>query len=188
MKVSRERVAENRKNVLSVSSRLFRERGFENVTVAEIMAAAGLTHGAFYSYFSSKDDLITQSCEYVLAGEDRAETHSETLHDFAKDYLSDSHREDRAGGCLYAALAAEAARSSDATRDIITGKLQEGIARFAESAPGRTTRERRRAAIGSWAAMVGAVVLARAVNDDSLAKEITSLTLKWLEQEKALKA
>ena len=58
MKVSREQVAENRRTILKAASRLFRERGYESVTVAEIMKAAGLTHGGFYGYFASKDELI----------------------------------------------------------------------------------------------------------------------------------
>ena len=58
MKVSREQVTENRRTILEAASRLFRERGFEAVTVAEIMKAAGLTHGGFYGYFKSKDELI----------------------------------------------------------------------------------------------------------------------------------
>ena len=57
MKISKEQVAENRLRILDAAARMFRERGFEGVTVAEVMNAAGLTHGAFYGYFTSKDDL-----------------------------------------------------------------------------------------------------------------------------------
>ena len=67
MKVSREQVAENRRMILDAAGRLFRERGFEAVTVAEIMQAAGLTHGGFYGYFTSKDDLIAQALAEALA-------------------------------------------------------------------------------------------------------------------------
>ncbi|NWC97078.1 TetR/AcrR family transcriptional regulator, partial [Pseudomonas sp. IPO3779] len=61
MKVSREQVAQNRVNILEAASRLFRAKGYEAVTVAEVMKAAGLTHGGFYGYFASKDDLVAQS-------------------------------------------------------------------------------------------------------------------------------
>lgn len=185
MKISREQVVENRGKILAVASQLFRERGFEDVTVAEIMSAAGLTHGAFYSYFSSKEELITHACEHVLFGEGGSQVVWEDLAGFAKYYLSDTHRNDRSGGCLFAALGTEAARSSEGTRDVITQSVRDQVAKFSETASGRNASDRRRTAVGSWAAMIGAVMLARAVNDDSLAKEITSLTLSWLKQKKA---
>jgi len=185
MKISREQVVENRKKILAVASELFRERGFEDVTVAEIMSAAGLTHGAFYSYFSSKEELVTHACEHVLLGKGGSHPVLEDLMDFAKYYLSDTHRNDRSGGCLFAALGTDTARSSEGTRDVITQNVRDQIEKFSESAPGRNAPERRRAAVGSWAAMIGAVVLARAVNDNALADELTSLTLNWLEQKRA---
>ena len=67
MKVSREQVAENRRRILDAASRLFRGNGFEAVTVAEVMKAAGLTHGGFYGYFKSKDDLIAETLAHALA-------------------------------------------------------------------------------------------------------------------------
>ncbi len=66
MKVSREQVLENKKAILKAAGRLFRERGFEAVTVADVMKSAGLTHGGFYGYFKSKDDLIAQALAEVL--------------------------------------------------------------------------------------------------------------------------
>ena len=68
MKVSKEQVSENRRLVLEAAARLFRERGFDGVTVADVMRAADLTHGAFYGHFSSKEDLIAQAFAHVLAG------------------------------------------------------------------------------------------------------------------------
>src|ERR1700761_4063293 len=111
MKISRKQVAENRAQILAAASRLFRARGFDDVTVAEIMSAAGLTHGAFYSYFSSKEELVTHACEHVLLGNDSSHPNPEGLLDFARYYLSDTHRNDHSGGCLFAALGTEAARS-----------------------------------------------------------------------------
>lgn len=66
MKVSREQMAENRRRILDAASRLFREKGFDAVSVAEVMKAAGLTHGGFYGHFSSKDDLIAQTLAHAL--------------------------------------------------------------------------------------------------------------------------
>jgi TetR/AcrR family transcriptional regulator, transcriptional repressor for nem operon len=62
MKVTREQVAENRQRILEVAGKLFREKGFDGVSVADIMKSAGLTHGAFYGHFASKDELAAQAC------------------------------------------------------------------------------------------------------------------------------
>ena len=67
MKVSREQMAENRRRILDAAGRLFREKGFDSVSVAEVMKAAGLTHGGFYGHFASKDDLVAQTLAHVLA-------------------------------------------------------------------------------------------------------------------------
>src|SRR5258708_12817446 len=62
MKVTRQQVAKNRQRILEVAGKLFREKGFDGVSVADIMKSAGLTHGAFYVHFASKDDLAAQAC------------------------------------------------------------------------------------------------------------------------------
>src|SRR4030095_12340770 len=104
MKVSREQVLENKRTILEAAGRLFRERGFESVTVAEIMKSAGLTHGGFYGYFNSKDDLIEQAVADVLESRGRLPTELTALAD---RYLSTTHRDSFAIGCLFAALSSE---------------------------------------------------------------------------------
>ncbi len=69
MKVSREQMVENRRQILDVASRLFREKGFDAVSVSEVMKAAGFTHGGFYGHFSSKDDLVAQTITHALEGQ-----------------------------------------------------------------------------------------------------------------------
>ena len=76
-----ERVAENRRKILEAASRLFRARGFEAVTVAEIMQAAGLTHGGFYGHFKSKDDLIAQTLADALWAQIAGRGRSRPLRD-----------------------------------------------------------------------------------------------------------
>ena len=178
MRVSRERVAENRRTILEAAGRLFRERGFEAVTVVEIMKAAGLTHGGFYGYFKSKDELIAEAL---------AETLTQTtivplgdLASYAAEYLSPTHRDDRAGGCPTAALAAETIRQTAGARAELTAGLKRQIERFSLIAPGENPAQKRRAAIGSWAAMVGAMILARASDDPVLSDEILDETRAWL--------
>ncbi|HEX4423572.1 MAG TPA: helix-turn-helix domain-containing protein [Kofleriaceae bacterium] len=184
MKVSREQVAEHRQQILEAASRLFRERGYDGVTVAEIMGAAGLTHGGFYGHFASKDDLIAHTLAYLSphqppAGADRpAEA---DLATYRAGYLSPSHRDDRAGGCPVAALGGETVRQSPEARAAMTDSLRRQLARFAATAPGGDAAARRRAAIGNWAAMVGAVILARLSDDPALSDEVLQQTRAWLE-------
>jgi len=178
MRVSREQVAENRARILDAAGRLFRERGFESVTVAEVMKAAGLTHGGFYGYFASKDDLIAQSLGHALAN--AALAGDAALAEYAAWYLSPEHCADRAGGCPTAALGAETIRQGGGARAAMTAGLRHQIGALARVAPGGDDAGRRRAAIGSWSAMVGAVILARLSDDPELGAEILAETRAWI--------
>src|SRR6202021_3401937 len=104
-KVSREQVVEHRIRILAAGARLFRQRGFDDVTVAEVMKDAGLTHGAFYGYFPSKEALIAEAigCALPLVPDKRPAA------EFADSYLSVRHRDNRATSCLFSSLGTEAA-------------------------------------------------------------------------------
>jgi TetR/AcrR family transcriptional regulator, transcriptional repressor for nem operon len=177
MRVSREQMAENRRTILDAASRLFRERGFDSVTVAEVMQAAGLTHGGFYGYFRSKDELIAGALADVLT---RRPEPSGDLAAFAAGYLSQTHRDNRAGGCPTAALAAETTRLTGEARTEMTTGLKRQIERLSHIAPGEDATQKRQAAIGSWAAMVGAMILARVSDDPALSGEVLDQTKAWL--------
>ncbi|WP_028208238.1 TetR/AcrR family transcriptional regulator [Paraburkholderia nodosa] len=177
MKVSREQVAENRQKILDAASRLFRAQGFDAVTVVDVMKAAGLTHGGFYGYFKSKDDLIAQTLTYVTAQGARADT---DLKRYAASYLSPDHRDDVAGGCPIAALGAETVRQTPEARAAMAEGLRRLIERFAASAPQPDAAMVRRNAIGSYAAMVGAVILARLAQDPALSDEVLDQTHAWI--------
>lgn len=183
MRVSRKQVAENRRRILEAAGRLFRAKGFEAVTVAEVMRAAGLTHGGFYGHFGSKDDLIAQTLAYaLLAGEDRQRSRAEVdLARYAAGYLSPRHRDDLAGGCPTAGLGAETIRQSPEARAAMTAGLRRWIELLSEGAPGASAAEKRRVAIGSWAAMVGAVILARLSDDPRLSDEVLEQTRAWID-------
>src|SRR4051812_2457269 len=178
MKVSREQVAENRQQILEAASRLFRERGYDGVTVAEVMGAAGLTHGGFYGHFASKEELIAETLAMTLA---RTVNAKADLASYAAAYLSPQHRDDRAGGCPVAALGGETIRQPAETRAAMTAGLRRQIERFTASAPGAGAAERRQAAIGSWAAMLGGLILARLSDDPALSDEVLQQTRAWIE-------
>ncbi|MEA2780043.1 MAG: TetR/AcrR family transcriptional regulator, transcriptional repressor for nem operon [Rhodospirillaceae bacterium] len=177
MKVSREQVAENRRKILEAAGRLFRARGFEAVTVAEVMKAAGLTHGGFYGHFESKDDLIARTLAHLLAAGSAAE---DDLARYAASYLAPRHRDDLAGGCPTAALGAETIRQAPEARAAMTAGLRRQIERLSRGAPGAGAAEKRQAAIGSWAAMVGAVILARLSDDPRLSDQVLAETRSWI--------
>ncbi|HEY8160660.1 MAG TPA: helix-turn-helix domain-containing protein [Methylocystis sp.] len=178
MKVSREQMAENRRRILDVASRLFRERGFDAVSVAEVMKAAGLTHGGFYGHFSSKDDLVAQTIGYLLAPGEGGDV---GLRAYLDAYLAPKHRDDAARGCPTACLAAEIRHQTPAARAAMTEGLRSQIERISKALSGMDEPDRRRAAIGAWAAMVGAVILARAIDDTTLSDEVLEQTRAWID-------
>ncbi|GLS43672.1 TetR/AcrR family transcriptional regulator [Methylobacterium brachythecii] len=179
MRVSREQVAENRRQILEAAGRLFRQRGFEAVTVAEVMKAAGLTHGGFYGYFASKDELIATTLTELMAAPDPERV---TLEAYANRYLTSEHMADCAGGCPVAALGTDIGRQSPAARAAMTEGLRRQIDRLGEGAARDDRRAARQNAIGSWAAMVGAMILARMSDDPALAQEVLKETRAFIEK------
>jgi len=176
MKVSKERVAEHRTQILAAAARLFRLRGFDDVTVAEVMKDSGLTHGAFYGHFPSKQALIAEAVGEALPPAPDKTTPRRPAADYADGYLSVRHRDNRATSCLFSSLGTEAARGSADLRHSMTEAVRSRINHLGVEADGDTPQERRRAAIAAWSAMVGAMVLARLVDDDKLSKEILKET------------
>ncbi|QOZ51058.1 TetR/AcrR family transcriptional regulator [Bradyrhizobium sp. CCBAU 53338] len=167
---------ETRRHILDVASAKFRESGIAAVGLAGIMSEAGLTNGAFYTHFASKEDLVREVLTDALTRrEERHEANLENgvaLETTIRDYLSARHR-DRAGtGCPTAALVAEIARHPKATRDAFTGKVADIIVLMAEQIRHGSAKDRRRKAITIYSIMVGALQLARAVNDKQLSDEI----------------
>jgi TetR/AcrR family transcriptional repressor of nem operon len=104
----------------------------------------------------------------------------QALKDYTALYLSTEHRDDIGCACLFSTLGTEVARSSDETRSTLTASIRRHIETFTLTAPGRTKAERRRAAIGSWSAMIGAVVLARIANEADLSDELLASTEAWI--------
>jgi TetR/AcrR family transcriptional regulator, transcriptional repressor for nem operon len=158
--------AAKHERIVKEASRLFRERGFENVTVGEVMKAAGLTHGAFYAHFASKQELQEAAVAYGQAVSLGLVQHSKTKKGkkaYADRYLSPWHRDNPGHGCTMAALAQEVARSTPELKAAFERGLEEVL-----SAKGGDRKE----AIFQSAAMIGGIVLARAVRDPQLSDEI----------------
>jgi TetR/AcrR family transcriptional repressor of nem operon len=178
MKVTRQQAKLNRQRVVETAARLFRERGFERVGVADLMKAAGLTHGGFYAQFDSKQHLMAEACEQALEESEQMwreafeRAPKRPLAAIASHYLSREHRDNPGAGCLVAALSIEAARQGPMVRAALTEATKRFIETLEQAVPGRSAKTRRRQALTSLASMVGAVVLARTVRQASLSEEI----------------
>lgn len=177
MKVSREQMADNRSRILAQAARLFRDKGFHAVSVADVMKAAGLTHGGFYGHFASKDDLIAQTMAHALSDEG---VQARGFDAFLSAYLSPTHRDSPADGCPTAALASDARRQTPEARTAMATGIEAQIARISTSLKNQGVEGARSAAIGSWSAMIGAMILARAVEDPALSDEILEQTRDWI--------
>ena len=163
MRYPAKETAAKHERIVREASRLFRERGFENVSVGEVMKAAGLTHGAFYAHFASKEELQAAAVDYGQRVSLGRLQRNKKRGMFDHRYLSPSHRDNPGDGCTMAALGPEAARSAPELKAAFEQGL-EGIL----SARGGDRKE----AIFREAAMMGGVVLARAVRDPRLSDEI----------------
>jgi TetR/AcrR family transcriptional repressor of nem operon len=173
MKVSREQVAIHRRRILEAASVLFRESGFDAIGVDAVMKEAGLTHGGFYGHFESKEDLIAQACAHGLAMADDSWTASaDPIAALAAAYLNQEHCDNPGEGCVLAALGADVARQGTGVRHAFTDGFRLRIDQLARLMPGRSRAARRRRAIATWAGLAGAMVLARAVDDPALSREI----------------
>jgi TetR/AcrR family transcriptional repressor of nem operon len=171
MRVSREKAAGNRERIVEAAARLFREHGFDGVGVDAIMRDAGLTHGGFYGHFGSKDDLAAEAVARALArGTEKLSRYTDH-GGFVNAYLSDRHCADRGDGCALASLGADVAREGEGVRRALTDYVAARLMWLAGLFKG-TEASRRKRAIATLSGLVGALTLARAVDDPALSKEI----------------
>ena len=177
MRQSAEEKARTHERIVGVAAKRIREEGLDGPAVAEIMQAAGLTHGGFYKHFGSRDDLIAEATEKALADSDRflhrlTDDAKDPLAAFVDWYLSPQHRAEPGAGCAVAALGDDVRRGDERVRVAYREQLErylENLARFLGDGEGA-----REDAILALSALVGAVVLGRAVDDEALSEEISS--------------
>jgi TetR/AcrR family transcriptional regulator, transcriptional repressor for nem operon len=191
MRVSREQAAENRERIVRVAAKLFRERGFDGIGVADLMKAAGLTHGGFYGNFASKDDLVAEASGRAL--EELAQYWSTVIEKAPESafativdrYLSEGHRDAPGQGCLVAALGSDLRRQARPVRRAVTDGVNAFIGQLMQVIPGKSKAARRRRALTDFAAMVGAVTIARAVDDPALSKDVLGAVASALSERDA---
>ena len=188
MRVSKEKAAENRDALLRAASHLFRQRGIDGVGVAEIAKAAGLTHGALYAHFPSKDALVAEAFWYGfeknLAGA-RASTPARpaSFEEHLADIFSIQARDQLETGCPMTASASEIGRQGHAVSARFASAFEE-IVKMLEDSLGEEVpaTRRRRLAVAAVAAQIGAIAVSRAVAkaDDALADEVLKSTRRTI--------
>lgn len=164
MKVTKTQASENREAILDAAAAQIRARGLDQISVAEVARAAGLTHGALYSHFDSKETLKAAAARRAF-DDTLSAFEGVPLDDFIGRYLSPQHRDNPDKGCPNAALVSEVWRQSASTQSIFKDgvkgfvDLAEDTLRTSDSVGGRDR------AITMFAAMVGGMALSRAVRD-----------------------
>lgn len=175
MKVTRQQAQANRAHIVETASALFRERGYDGVGIADLMAAAGFTQGGFYKHFGSKADLIAESAACGIT-QSAALTAGASVQAFVEVYLSREHRDNRATGCTMAALCADAARKEEEVRATFAAGIETQLAVLRDEAEVSNTADAaqvRARRLAVMAQALGAIVMSRACPDDSpLADEI----------------
>ncbi|WP_409189240.1 TetR/AcrR family transcriptional regulator [Bradyrhizobium sp. RDM4] len=176
MKVSKAQAAENRASIVEVASRQMRRGGFGAMTVGEVAKAAGLTHGALYSHFPSKEALSSEAL-----AESVRQCHSDfsklSLDDLLGHYLSVQHRDYPESGCPMAALVSQISQQDEAIQEEFANGFDGfvGLVKSGLKAEGRSSIESRELSIFAVAAMVGALAISRALQETKPAASETVL-------------
>ncbi|MEI9430367.1 TetR/AcrR family transcriptional regulator [Mesorhizobium sp. Cs1299R1N3] len=176
MRVSRSQAEQNRQTVIDVASRLFREHGFDGIGLKDLMKGAGLTQGAFYKQFESKEELAAQASRRAMEHATRrwsavAAGSPDPLEAVIGLYLSTGHREEKSDGCPLVALGSDAARQSEEVRL----PFQDGIAAHLEVLdelmPRAESPGTQRKAMAMLSLMVGAVTISRILGDEEMSRD-----------------
>jgi TetR/AcrR family transcriptional regulator, transcriptional repressor for nem operon len=176
MRYGKDQKDATRQRILEAAGRRFKADGIDGAGVAAVMSDAGLTNGAFYGHFTSKEDLIAK----VLADQLRAQRHSfdaqapdqAGLEAFIRSYLSPQHRDEFEDGCPSAALLDEIARRPVATRQVFTDELMGVIDDVASRLDPTDAEAARTDALTLFGLMLGTLQLARALTDRDLSDQL----------------
>lgn len=172
--------------IVAAAARAIRRNGFGGAGVAEIMKDAGLTHGGFYAHFPSREAMLAEAAdragaETVGLAESAAAAApaDQALEAMLGVYLSEQHINNPESGCPMAALSSELSRQAPEVRRAATRRMKEMVDVVARQLPGWGTPDAHERALFLVATMVGAVSLARAVDDPSLAERLCKAAFKY---------
>ena len=189
-KVTRAVADENHIKIKASAARLFAEKGMAEVTVAEVMQAAGMTHGGFYRHYESKIDLAAAACRYSFTNNavgffnmvsSRAVDES-ALDSLLRLYLSEQHRDTPGIGCPVTSYAADIMREAYASplkQEYING-VKYVLSEITSLTPGTVLAERQEKAIGILSTIVGALCISRAVKGDAVSEQFLDAAKKFI--------
>ncbi len=158
--------------ILKVAARRFRELGLDGIGVADVMKQAGVTVGAFYKHFKSRDELVVEALGTAFKDLDAWEKHAETLPQLLENYLTEAHRDDPGAGCAIGALLGDMSRASNPAKTVYTARIKHNLAVTAGLLPPGENAEKRGRALLILSSLLGAINLSRAVSDPILSREI----------------
>jgi len=183
------RKAETHERIVRAAARAIRRRGYEGVGVADVMKAAGLTHGGFYAHFDSRDALLAEAVDQ--AGADSIESlsravaaakHGEELAALVDGYLSDRHLRapEEGRGCAVAAAGSEVPRQSSEVRRTATRRIKDLIGLVERQMPGWGKAGSRDKAMAILGCLVGTLLIARAVDDPELSRAVRTAARNFI--------
>ncbi len=179
MRISKQKAAENRGRVVAEAARLFSEKGFDAVGVAELMAAAGMTHGGFYNHFGSKEELEAEACAHVfetsvarvsaVADQPDEAARADAFAAYQARYVSREARDSTSASCPMVAFASDVSRKGEGVQEAYARGLGDYLKAFA-----RASGQSRAEALRSFSRLAGALILARSVAaiDPELSEEL----------------
>jgi TetR/AcrR family transcriptional repressor of nem operon len=197
MRITKQQADENKTRVVETAARLFREKGFDGISVAELMHAAGMTHGGFYNHFESKQDLEAAACAHVfdqsvgaieaIAGIAAPQERAQAFNAYKRRYVSKKVRDYSATACPMVAFAGDVSRQPAPVREKYASGFRRYLAAFerasvADGLEGEAKARARAKAIAEFATLAGARSLARSVaeTDPALSDEILEAALAAL--------
>jgi AcrR family transcriptional regulator len=175
--------------IVSVAARAIRRSGYDGTGVSDIMKEAGLTHGAFYAHFASREAMLAEAagraCAESAAAAADAVTHAppqEALTRMLNAYLSKAHLDNAELGCPLAALGSETSRQAPEVRRVATRHIKEMVDLLARQSPDWGQPGAHQRALLTLSTMVGALLLARAVDEPELSDSLLDASLQHLTQ------
>jgi len=185
MVVRKDKKVQTHRRIVEEASHLFREKGLNGAGVAEVMKAAGLTHGGFYAHFTNKDDLVLEAFQHAI--DTKAKTWFKGLDDMDDDtwvkrliarYLRNDHKENVADGCAFAALGPELARADDFMKAALEPQIRDVATTIAQHLDGPKPDPKKCAegagdrALALYSLCIGAMILARSVKSRRMSDRI----------------
>ena len=164
--------------IVAAAARMFRERGIDGTSVADVMSAAGLTHGGFYSHFEDKAALVAEALSAATNHRERWIAPRPDMDEaawlawIARRYLNAGHRDDPGDGCPFPPLASEIARDTPDAHRVFEAELRKSADRMAACLSTGTGLSAQDKAYAVLALCAGGLMLSRAVESEALSKRI----------------